>query len=276
MEHRDGTFTGASGGESYWQAWLPERPKAVIVFAHGVSEHTGRYEYVGERLVAGGYALYAIDHHGHGKSAGTPGNVDRFSYVIEDLHTLRLMAVDAHPGVAVFVMGHSMGGLVALDYLTTKSQAGVAGLVLTGAAVDPTVGSKLERMLAPLISRLAPNLALVDIGSNDISRDPDIVTTYQNDPLVYNGKIRARTGAEALAAVGRVTTRMGSLTLPALVMHGTDDKIVSPSGSNLVYESIRSKDKTLKLYDGLYHEILNEPEKDTVIDEILAWLDKHA
>jgi acylglycerol lipase len=273
MKHLEGRFTGASGGENYWQAWLPDEPKAVVLLAHGVSEHSGRYVHVAERLTAGGYAVYAIDHHGHGKSAGTPGNIGRLSWVVEDLHTLREQVEDAHPRLPLFLLGHSLGGLIALDYVTTKSQAGLSGLVLSGAAVDPSVGTKLERLIAPLLSKIGPNLEIVDLGIDNISRDPAVVTAYRNDPLVYTGKVRARTGAEALGALPQVAERMKSLTMPVLVMHGSDDKLAAPSGGKLVYDSVLSKDKTLKMYDGLYHEIFNEPERDAVLDDVVTWLD---
>lgn len=274
MQNVEGGFTGASGEQSYWQAWLPEEPKAIVLLSHGVSEHSGRYGHVGTRLSDAGYAVYAIDHHGHGRSAGTPGNVGRMAWVVEDLHTLRQQASEQHSGVPLFLLGHSLGGLIALDYVTTKSQAGLAGLVLSGAAVDPAVGSKLERAIAPLVSRIAPNLGVTALSADAISKDPAVVKAYVEDPLVYTGKVRARTGAEALAAVERVQSRVGSLTLPVLAMHGSRDTLTSPSGSELVYEKVRSQDKTLKLYDGLFHEIFNEPEQDSVLDDVVEWLDK--
>jgi len=276
MQNVEGGFTGASGEQSYWQAWLPDEPKAVVLLSHGVSEHSGRYVHVGTRLADAGYAVYAIDHHGHGRSAGTPGNVGRMSWVVDDLHTLRHLATEQHPAVPVFLLGHSLGGLIALDYVTTKSQAALAGLLLSGAAVDPSVGSRFEHAIAPLVSRIAPNLGVTALSAEAISRDPAVVKAYVDDPLVYTGKVRARTGAEALAAVGRVQERMSSLTLPVLVMHGSKDALTSPSGSELVYEKVRSEDKTLRLYDGLFHEIFNEPEQDSVIDDVIGWLDKHA
>jgi len=275
MGNIEGRFTGASGGESYWQAWLPDEPKAVVLLAHGVSEHSGRYVHVAKRLNDAGYAVYAIDHHGHGRSAGTKGNVGRMSWVVEDLHTLRKQVGEKHPGLPLFVLGHSLGGLIALDYVTTKGQAGLSGLVLSGAAVDPAVGSRLERLVAPLVSKLGPNLQIVDLGIDNISRDQAVVSAYRNDPLVYTGKVRARTGAESLTAIGRVAERMKSLTLPVLVLHGGDDKLAAPSGGKLVYDSVASADKTHKVYDGLFHEIFNEPEQDAVLDDVVTWLDRH-
>jgi len=275
VKHIDGTFPGASGGDHYWQAWLPDEPKAVVVLVHGVSEHGGRYGHVGKRLTDAGYAVYAEDHYGHGRSDGVKGDVGKFSWLVDDVDSMRRLAEERHPGLPMFVLGHSLGGLISLDYLTDRGEDGLKGLVVSGPAVDPSVGSSIERAVAPILARLLPQLALVDLGIDNISRDPEVVAAYRNDPLVYSGKVRARTGAESLAATRRVASRLSRLTLPLLVLHGGDDRLVSPNGGKLVYDSAQSRDKRHKVYDGLYHEIFNEPEQDAVIDDVLTWLDAH-
>ncbi len=275
MADTEGTFTGASGDQVFWRSWSPTAVKAVVVLAHGISEHTGRYVHVAERLNEAGYAVFAPDHQGHGRSGGTPGNIGRMAWVRTDLHHVRGLAEAAHPGVPVFVLGHSLGGLIALDYVIDRGQDGLAGLALSGAAVDPSIGSALEKRLAPVLGALVPNAPVVDLGSDGISRDPAVVAAYCADPLVYNGKVRARSGAEALAATGRVTARMGRLSLPVLIMHGTEDTLAAPAGSRLVNDRIGSRDKTLRMYDGLFHEIFNEPEQDQVLDDLADWLDQH-
>ncbi|HWV26431.1 MAG TPA: lysophospholipase [Aeromicrobium sp.] len=275
MQIEDGTFAGTLG-QTYWRAWLPDsRPDGVVVLVHGLAEHIGRYEYLAATLTGEGYAVYGLDHHGHGKSAGTPGNIGRMSALVADVHTLRGRAEAAHPGVRVFLVGHSLGGLITLDYLVTQGETGLSGAVLSGAAVDPSVGSALERAIAPVLSTLVPNLQIVDLGGENVSRDQDVVAAYQSDPLVYHGKIRARTGAESLKAIGRVTVGLPKLSLPVLVLHGGDDLLAAPSGGQLVHDTIGSTDKALKIYDGLYHEIFNEPEKDDVIGDVVAWLAAH-
>lgn len=275
MNYEEGRFPGVLG-ESYWQAWLPESPKALVLLVHGVSEHTGRYPHVATRLVAHGYAVYGIDHHGHGRSDGTKGNIGRMHALVDDLHTLRGIAERAHPGRRVFIVAHSLGGLISLDYLVTRGQAGIAGIVLSGAAVDPAVGTRLERAIAPIVSRVLPNLQILDLGIDNISRDPAVVQAYREDPLVYTGKVRARTGAESLAAIARVAAGLPPLTLPVLVLHGSEDKLAAPSGGQLVFDTIGSEDKAHKVYDGLFHEIFNEPEQDVVLDDVLTWLDSRA
>ncbi len=275
MTHTDGTFTGAAGHEIYWRAWTPEQPKAVVVLAHGLHEHSGRYEHVAERLNRSGYAVHTLDHAGHGRSGGTKGNIGSMAGVLDDFDRLRRTAQEQHPGLPLVVLGHSMGGLIAIDYLVSKGQEGVAALAVSGAAVDTSSAGGVQRRLAPVIGRLAPNLGVLLLGADNVSRDPAVVKDYENDPLNHNGKVRARTGAEMLLSVQRVVDGLPRITVPTLVMHGSEDKLVPVAGSRLIEETIGSPDKTLKIYDGLYHEIFNEPEQDQVLDDLVAWLDAH-
>jgi alpha-beta hydrolase superfamily lysophospholipase len=274
-QHVEGTYPGAAGGSIFWQKWEPAKPKAVVVIAHGLAEHSSRYGHVADRLNDSGYAVYALDHRGHGRSDGTPGNIERFAFLRGDLDTLLSQARGEHPGLPVFLLGHSYGGLIALDYLVTRGASGLTGLCLSGAAVDPSVGSALERAMAPVLATIAPNLGVVPLDATAVSRDPLEVKKYVEDPLNYHGKIRARTGAESLTAVKRVVAGLGRVTLPVLIQHGTEDRLVSAAGSKMVAEKIGSTDKRLTLYDGLYHEIYNEPERDQVIGDLVGWLDAH-
>jgi alpha-beta hydrolase superfamily lysophospholipase len=273
--HVEGTFPGAAGGSVYWQAWTPDAVKAVVVLSHGLAEHSGRYAHVAARLNDAGYVLYALDHRGHGKSDGTPGNIESLADVRADLDTLLTKARGEHPGLPVFLLGHSFGGLVALDYLVDRGASGLTGLVLSGAFVDPDAGNAVQRRLAGVLSRLAPNLGVVPLDPTTVSKDPAEVEKYVKDPLNYHGKVRARSGAEMIAASKRVVAGVPALRLPALVMHGAVDRLAPPSGSKTVAERLGSTDKTLTLYDGLNHEIFNEPERDDVLDDVVTWLDKH-
>jgi alpha-beta hydrolase superfamily lysophospholipase len=274
--HAEGTFQGAAGGAVFWQSWTPEDVKASVVLSHGLHEHSGRYAHVAERLNDAGYAVYAVDHWGHGRSGGTPANVERFSQLDADLGTLLSKARGEHPGLPAFLLGHSLGGLIALDYLVTRGESGLTGLVLSAPAVDPSVGSPVQKAFAGLLSRLAPNLGVLQLDASAVSRDEAEVRKYVEDPHVYTGKVRARTGAESLLSTRRVIAGLPRLHLPVLVMHGTKDRLVSAGGSKLIAERIGSVDKTLTLYDGLFHEIFNEPERDQVLDDVVRWLDKHA
>ncbi len=270
----------AANQSTYWQAWLPQDPaRAVVIIVHGVHEHSSRYAHVGIRLAAAGYAVYAADHRGHGRSSGRRGNIERMALIVDDLSSFVLFAAQRHPGVPVFMVGHSLGGLIALHYATQPHAAephvSLAGLVVSGPAVEVTAGSALQRRLAGLLSALAPNLGVAALGTEQISRDPAVVRAYREDPLVYRGKIKARTGAEILAAMVSLPARLPRLVLPLLLLHGTDDRICALTGSAMVHDTVSSADKTLHRYEGLYHEVFNEPEREQILTDLLRWLDQH-
>jgi acylglycerol lipase len=274
-EHVDGRLTGAAGGQIYWQGWVPAGDvTGVVVLVHGLAEHGGRYAHVGRHFASAGYAMYTADHRGHGRSDGVKGNINRMSEVVTDLETMIRSVAQRHPSAPMFLYGHSMGGLITLAYLTGKP-AELGGAVLSASAVDIAVGSPLERLAAPVLSAIAPNLGVLKLDASSMSRDPEVVRDYDADPLNYRGKTRVRTGAEILATVERVKRDLGKVTLPLLVMHGSEDKVTSPTTSKLLADKVGSKDVTVKLYDGFYHELHNEPEKETVFADILRWFKEH-
>lgn len=274
-KHDEGYTTVSGGGQVYWQSWEPAEPKGVVVIAHGLAEHSGRYAHVAERLTTAGYSVAAGDHRGHGRSHGVKGNIDRMTLLLDDLDAVIRSAAQRHPGLPLFLLGHSMGGLVALDYVVSRGQEHLAGLVLSAPAVDPSVGSAAERLAAPLLARLVPNLAVTTLDVTAVSRDPEVVAAYRADPLNYLGKIRARTGAELLAATSRVQKKMPTIKLPVLVMQGSEDRIVRPAGAETVRDRVSSEDITHKSYPGLFHEIFNEPERNEVLGDVVDWLDAH-
>jgi acylglycerol lipase len=270
----------AANQSTYWQAWLPLDPaRAAVIIVHGLHEHSSRYAHVGIRLAAAGYAAYAADHRGHGRSGGRRGNIERMTSIVDDLSSFVLFAAQRHPGVPVFMVGHSLGGLIALHYATqphaTQPRVLLAGLVVSGPAVEVTAGSALQRRLAGLLSELVPNLGVAALSTEQISRDPAVVQAYHEDPLVYRGKIKARTGAEILAAMEGLPARLPRLALPLLLLHGTDDRICALTGSTMVHDTVSSADKTLHRYEGLYHEVFNEPEREQILTDLLRWLDQH-
>jgi acylglycerol lipase len=272
-KHMEGNLPGSAGVSLYWQAWLPAAaPRAVVVLAHGGMEHSGRYAHVGGRFADAGVATYALDFRGHGRSGGRRGQVGRMSLLVDDLDRLVGLAHDRHPGAPAFLVAHSMGTLVALEYVITAGHD-LAGLVLSGTAIDVSAISKFQSLLARGLSAAAPNLALMTLGSDAVSRDPAVVRDYDEDPLVFRGRVPVRTAAELLVSADRVTPRLGSVRLPLLLLHGSADLLTPPTAARLVHSRAGSPDKTLTVYDGLYHEIFNEPEKDTVIDEVVKWIE---
>jgi alpha-beta hydrolase superfamily lysophospholipase len=247
------------------------------VLVHGIAEHAGRYAHVAEALVKRGYAVYAVDHRGHGESQGVRALVDRFDYLVEDLHLLVRKASDAARGSPTFMIGHSMGALIALHY-ALRHQAELDGLVVSGAALQfgDAVSPVLKR-LAGLIAALAPRLPVTSghAGAESVlSRDPAVQARFDADPLCYQGKHRARTGYELLMAAAAARARLEQLSLPLLIMHGAADTFTNPAGSQQLYERARSTDKTLKLWPECRHEIFNEPEKAEVIAFTLDWMDE--
>jgi acylglycerol lipase len=271
--HEEGRFGGEGGLEIYWQAWLPEgEPRAVVVLAHGASEHGGRYAWTGEQLAGRGYALYAIDHRGHGRSAGDRAVIDRMGNAVEDLHTLVERAQGAHPGRPLVLLGHSMGGAVALAY-TAEHEDALDALVLSGALAVLEAASPVQRVAGRVLSAVAPSLGVVAIDSSAVSRDPQVVADYDADPLNYHGKLPARTVAELSRAIDGFPDAVTRFRLPMLVMHGTADRLVPIAGSEMVVDRTGSEDKTFKRYEDLFHEILNEPERQQVLDDIADWLD---
>lgn len=274
MKHVEETLAGSTPGvDLYWQAWMPDGdPKAVVVIAHGGGEHSGRYEYVGEHLTGAGYAVYALDHRGHGRSHGKGANIEGLDLVVADLDGFVSLAGDRHRGLPVFLLGHSMGGAIAISY-AVRHQDRLAGLVLSGAAADVAALSKVELVASRVLSRIAPGIGVFGVDSSTVSRDPEIVRAYDADPLVHHGKLPARTIGELVAAGLRFPEDVRRISIPLLVMHGSADALTPPAGSEMVHANASSADKALKLYDGLFHEILNEPERDQVLADVTSWLD---
>jgi acylglycerol lipase len=273
--HREGAFTGVGGLNIFWQAWLPPGPpRGVVVIAHGASEHSGRYVHVAGRLTREGYAVYALDHRGHGRSAGTRALVDRMDNVVGDLDTLVLRARDEHPGAPMFLLGHSMGGMVSLCY-AMRYQDRLDALALSAPLAALEAASPVVRIAAKVLSKLTPRLPVIAVDASLVSRDPAVVQAYRDDPLVHHGKLPARTVAEFVAAVESFPAGVARITVPTLILYGTADGLCPPEGSVMVGQRIGAADRTVKSYAGLYHEILNEPEQEQVLDDLCAWLGAH-
>lgn len=277
--HRDGTFDGAGGLRIFWQAWMPAGPcRAVVVIAHGAGEHSGRYAHVADRLTREGYAVYALDHRGHGRSAGPRALIDRMDHAVADLDWLVLHATNEQSAeraeIPVFLLGHSMGGTISLRY-TMRHQDRLRGLALSSPLAALEAASPAVRIAAKLLSALTPRLPVIAVDSSLISRDPAVVAAYNADPLVHHGKLPARTVAELASAVESFPEGVARITVPTLILYGTADGLCPPEGSVMVGDRIGAADRTVKSYPGLYHEILNEPEQQQVMDDLCAWLATH-
>ena len=276
MKHIEGRFKGVRDASIYHQAWLPEEDaKAVLLIVHGLGEHGGRYMNVVNALVPLGYAVYAPDHLGHGKSEGEREVIERFADYTDTLTTFLTLVKGTHAGLPIFLFGHSMGGLIASIYLLDH-QAEFRGAIISAPAVKIGEGIPAATILmGRVLSVLAPKMGVLALDAGAISRDPEVVSAYVDDPLVFHGKTPARLAAEMLKAMQRVTAEVGRIRLPLIVIQGSEDRLVDPGGAQMLYDEAGSQDKTLRVYEGMFHEVCNEPECALVLDDIAGWLDAH-
>jgi alpha-beta hydrolase superfamily lysophospholipase len=274
MPHYDERFTSRDGLSLYAQRWLPAADaNAVVVIVHGFTEHSSRYARLAEELNQQGYAVYTMDLRGHGKSEGSRCYVKSFDQYLDDLDLLLQTVESREAGKPRFIFGHSMGGPIVAKWAITR-QPQVAGVVLSGAALKVAAGMfPLLQRVAWLASLLVPHMRIVRMGSGKLSRDQTVVENFRNDPLVFHGRFPARTGAEILATMRFIADNAQSLQRPLLILHGTGDRLCDVDGARQLYASAGSSDKTIHLYEGLYHEILSEPERAEVLSDLLAWLD---
>ena len=273
MNHQEGDFKGIRDLKIYYQCWLPEKdPKAVLLIVHGLAEHSGRYMNLVNHFVPLGYAIYGVDHIGHGKSDGLRVYVEQFEDFTDTLKDFSHMIRDWQPKKPIFLIGHSMGGLISSIFLLDH-QDELSGAVLSGPSVKVPDMSSVTILAGKLFSTLMPKLGLLALEADGVSRDPEVVKAYINDPLVYTGKITARLAAELLKAMKSAAAGASKITLPILIAQGSEDRLVDPDGAQMLHDTVGSVDKTLKIYDGLYHEIFNEPEHHKVLGDVEAWLE---
>jgi lysophospholipase len=268
--------SAGAGAKLHVTRWLPEgAPKAIVLLAHGYAEHAGRYAHVAKRLTDAGYAVYAIDHWGHGRSEGAPGFVPRFSAFTDGMAELLALVEIQHGNTPRLLLGHSMGGLIAALFLIGRQDA-FAAAALSGPAIVPAAPpSRVTVWFSRFLSRFFPRLGVLSLDANGVSRDPAVVAAYLADPLVYTGKIGARLGKEFMDAMAAAQAGAATITLPILLQHGEQDSLAAVAGSQYLFDHVGSADKTLKIYPGLFHEIYNEPEQDAVLDDLVSWFDAH-
>ena len=260
----------------YQQTWKPDAQiRAAVLLIHGLGEHSGRYVHVADHLTRRGFAVFTLDHYGHGKSDGHTGFVERFSVYLDGVDALLEKAKAEHPSLPLFLLGHSMGGLIAATWLLKNTDA-VRACVLSGPALKTDQAPPAFLLaLNRLLSALVPTLPMIQLDASGVSRDPAVVEAYVNDPLVFHGKLTARLIAELSATMADTLSRAAEIRTPLIIMHGEQDLLTSPAGSQEMFDGVSSEDKTLKLYPGLYHEIFNEPEQDAVLADMSAWLEMH-
>lgn len=270
-EHGEGSFTGAEGVKLFEQWWRPAEVKAVMVIVHGLKDHSTRYAEFADLLARRGYAVRAFDLRGHGSSEGRRVYIDSFDEYVADLETFIASVQKREPGKPIFLFGHSMGGAIVTKFTLDKRPA-LAGLILSGPALHADV-SGFTKVSTKFVAFLAPRLAVFSLDLDKFSRDPKAVQECKADPLVDPGNGPARTAARLLGAMDEIGEHMEEVTVPLLAMHGGADVITDPEGTRELVRRAKSADKTLKIYDGLYHDLLHEPEKAQVMADIAAWMD---
>lgn len=269
----ESTFTGASGLELYAQSWRPAAPRAVLVVVHGLKDHSARYEALAQRMVREGFAVHGLDLRGHGRSPGERSQVAAIADYVADLTIFVERVKQAEPGLPVFLFGHSMGGAIATTFVLEHPDA-AQGLVLSAAALQlgPEVSPGLVRVTRKL-GRKHPTWRVLKLKPKYFSHDAAVVAAVKGgDPLVDPKKIPASTAAALIDAIERIQADAKDLRLPLLVLHGEADRITPPAGSRAVHERATSGDKTLKIYPGDFHDLLSEPDRAQILEDIAGWL----
>lgn len=269
---KEETFNGSGGTRLHMRSWRPQSPRATVVICHGVNSHSGQYRWSGERLSAAGFAVYAYDHRGRGRSEGARFRIGDIADYTGDLGTFIALAKSREPGRKVFLLGHSAGGVVGCTWVLDH-QAEIAGFICESFAFEvPAPAAVLS--LVRLLGRLAPNLPALKLKMKDFTRDPQALRALEDDPLTQGEVQPAGTVAALLRATDRMRREFPKVTLPVLILHGTADKATKPEGSRLFYETAGSGDKTLRLYEGHFHDLLNDIGKEKVMADIVAWIDE--
>ncbi|MBD3353401.1 MAG: alpha/beta fold hydrolase [Candidatus Lokiarchaeota archaeon] len=276
MEHKESSFQGVNELKIFYQKWIPDQPKAVIQLVHGIGEHSSRYGNVVDKLLPLGYAIYADDHRGHGRSEGQRNHIDNFEQYVDDEKMLFDIIKAEHHNLPVFMLGHSMGALIAI-YFTKEYEDLLQGIVLSGIGND--IGGDISgflRFMAKVLSAIAPKLAVAQGDlSKFLSHDENVVEEYRNDPNVYTEKTSARLGKELLTRYSKYQEFVQDFKIPLLIQAGGEDKLVLGAKESADY--FKMEDKTVKIYNGLFHEVYNElkEDRDKVLEDLKNWLENH-
>jgi acylglycerol lipase len=276
MEFDTNTLTTLDGHALHIQSWHPATTMAKIVITHGYAEHGGRYETFAKTLVELGYAVYAWDLRGHGRSTGQRCLVQDFAEYVGDLQLVIDYAVD-EVAVPIFLMGHSMGGTISTLYAMQSAKIALRGLILSAPFLQQPGREDSPGFVKSIniLSRFWPTMPTFKIDSSKISRDSLVVAAYDRDPLVFHGRSPVCTVAAIFRAMGQIRAGCHQIELPLLILHGGLDGLADPAGSDRLMASVGSIDKTHKVYPDCYHELFNEPEKDQVWSDFLTWLQAH-
>src|SRR5437588_4620838 len=272
MKTSEETLEGAGGTKIFFRAWHPDgKARGVVVIVPGFNAHSGYYAWVAEQLTGEALAAYAVDLRGRGKSDGERFYVEKFQDYVDDVSALVNRAKSREAGLPVYLLGHSAGGVVSCLY-TLENQSELAGLICESFAFQVPAPDFALAVFKGL-SHVAPHAHVLHLKNEDFSRDPKAVRTMNEDPLIAHETQPTQTLAEMVRADERLKREFPQITLPVLILHGTADKATNPSGSQHFYDAAGSRDKTLKLYEGHFHDLLNDVDKEQVMADIVSWVD---
>ncbi len=264
-------LTGRGGTALHLRSWRADAPKAVVILCHGVNSHSGQYLWTGERLTASGFSVFACDHRGRGRSEGPRFFITDIRDYTDDLGLVIATAKAREPGKQVFLLGHSAGGVVSCTW-ALDHQSEIAGFVCESFAFEVPAPAALLAIVRGL-AKVAPRIPVLKLKMKDFTRDQAALRVLKQDPLTQGEVQPAGTVAALLRATDRMRREFPTLTLPLLILHGTADKATVPAGSQLFHDKAGSRDKTLKLYDGHYHDLLNDLGKEGVLADVVAWIE---
>ena len=266
-------FGGVGGVRIVYDVWTPDTPpRAVVVLSHGLGEYARRYFHVAQFFGDAGLVTYALDHRGHGRSDGKRMLVRDISEYTGDFDTLVGIATREHHGLKCIVLGHSMGGGIVFAYGVERPDNYDMMVLSAPAVAAQDLVSPLMTVAAKVLGVLTPGLPVQELDVEAISRDPAVVAAYNDDPLVYHGKVPAGVGRALLQVGETMPQRAPALTAPLLVVHGDADRLIPVDGSRRLVECVGSTDVELKVYPGLYHEVFNEPERAQVLGDVVSWI----
>jgi alpha-beta hydrolase superfamily lysophospholipase len=275
MRHAEGTFMGGDGVSLYYQSWHPvEAPKAVLGIVHGLGGHSGLFGNVVNAIVWQGYAVYGLDLRGHGRSVGQRGYINRWAELREDFDRFRQFIATHHPALPCFAMGHSLGSIVVLDYALRHPNS-LSGLVIMAPPLKQAGVLPLRLAIGQLFSWVYPRFTLnTGIPRTASSRNPEVIAAYESDPLRHT-KGTARLVTEYLKTIQYIQTNLHHLQTPILVLHGSEDVVALPESSDLLFEQLQVIDKEYRSYSGAFHDLHNDTNYQTVVNDLMNWLDRH-
>lgn len=277
MTYKSSSITSSKGLKLYVHHWPAVIPKATMIIVHGYAEHGYRYDEFAKFLNEHQIEVYAYDQMGYGQSEGLKAYVDRFGDYINDLDKVirHVKGSQMQSTMPIFLFGHSMGGLVVAKYAIEEENSHIAGVITSAAALklDEDL-SPILQALAPILGAIFPKLKTEKLDKTYLTRSEENYKAYMNDPLNYLDGTRARTGAEMIKTIKHLSHKFSEMKIPLLALHGTGEKLTDYRGTKALYDEAISTDKTLKLYEGLYHELIHEPEKEMVMNDIIQWIEE--